>query len=496
MADITIPIKGVKADQGSAVVMAADEIERFLSHFYPLQTVRKLKSADIIAGMWVSRVKGLHDSDDFLHLTHDFLDYVMSGGNRSLVSDRISFFFSGFMPSYGAARTFLGIVDDGGKWPDVRAFMHFHAYGNAKNYVEGFDWGAGQQKTQTEADAWLKILSDQEKKLGAAASGALAFVAPGNSSWLADAVKTGSTTGEGQAAKSALRLAIEAITKFPVVRSIALLAYSPSLNAGEREYLQARQKQQALAKQNTLAIPAPLEQVKLEVNTQTVVSMPQIEKNKQNGEKCENNGYALMENSLRYRRLIQPPKGKGLDGLFEKTPPMNAPNPAPLRVAQPAPGGELKFIPESARPPQPQYDYANLESGVATYPRFVVFEAKNIDRSFQSSDEDGIKKAAQRSLGETIKDGTQMGTDWISRRIPHALKRNVRDGEMSAIDGKKTQANVRRSGYARWIFVCLPGPVGSQSKLFVFIDVDQAGIKMDRPEPEMTPQETQDNGYN
>jgi len=374
--------------------------------------------------------------------------------------------------------------------------MHFHAYGNAKNYVEGFDWGAGQQKTQTEANAWLKILSDQEKKLSGAASGALAFVVPDNSSWLGDAAKTGTTIAEGQAEKSALRLAIEAITKFPVIRTIALLTYSPSLNDGEKEYLQARQKQQALAHQNTLAIPAPQEQVKLVPNTQTVVSLPQIEKNKQNGEKCENNGYTLMEDSLRYRRLINPPKGKGLDGLFEKIPPMNAPNPAPPHVAQPAPGGELKFIPETARPPQPQYNYTNPESGEPTYPRFVVFEAKNIDQSFKSGDDEGIKKAAQRSLGETQKDGTQMGTRWITPRTEQALNRNVKSGNMTEDDVADTQREIDIDGYARWIFICLPGPVGSQSKLFVFIDVDQASMKIDRPEPEAAPQQTQDNGYN
>ncbi|OLL27183.1 hypothetical protein BTH42_34195, partial [Burkholderia sp. SRS-W-2-2016] len=131
-----LPITQVKPDLKDSVRMAVAEIERFLAMFYPIDRIRQQESALAIAGQWLSRVKGFHDDDDFLHLVRDFLSWVLSGGERSLASDQLSFLFSGFMPSYGTARTFLDIVNDGGTWPDVRAFMHSQAYGDAKQYVE------------------------------------------------------------------------------------------------------------------------------------------------------------------------------------------------------------------------------------------------------------------------------------------------------------------------------------------------------------------------
>ncbi|HTR06335.1 MAG TPA: hypothetical protein VMJ11_06690, partial [Paraburkholderia sp.] len=124
-------------------------------------------------------------------------------------------------------------------------------------------------------------------------------------------------------------------------------------------------------------------------------------------------------------------------------------------------------------------------------------EAKNIDQSFKSGDDEGIKKAAQRSLGETQKDGTQMSERWIDRRATWAMSRNVKNGDMTRDDADRKASEMDDEGYARWIFACLPGPTGSQSKLFVFLDIDEAGLNIEPPpKPAQAPQQTQDNGYN
>src|ERR1700761_1248867 len=132
----TLPITQVKPDLKDSLRMAVADIERFLAMFYPINVIRQQQAAQAIAGQWLSRVQGFHDDEDFLYLVRDFLAYVLSRGARCLASDQLDMFFSGFMPSYGAALTFLGIVNDGGTWPDVRAYMHSQAYGNAREYVE------------------------------------------------------------------------------------------------------------------------------------------------------------------------------------------------------------------------------------------------------------------------------------------------------------------------------------------------------------------------
>jgi len=109
----------------------------------------------------------------------------------------------------------------------------------------------------------------------------------------------------------------------------------------------------------------------------------------------------------------------------------------------------------------------------------VVFEAKHISKAFDPSDTDGIQKEAKRRLGETC-DGTQMSVPWTERRIPQALARSgMSDDEQ---DAKETK--ITKSGYARWIFICLPGPTGSSRKLFVLIDIVGAGMNLEKtPRP-------------
>jgi hypothetical protein len=481
-----LPITQVKPDTKDSVRMAVAEIERFLAMFYPIDAIREQQSALAIAGQWLSRVKGFHDDDDFLHVVRDFLSWVLSSGERSLVSDQLSLLFSGFMPSYGTARTFLGIVNDGGTWLDVRAFMHSQAYGNAKRYVESFDWSAGGKKAQAEAQAWLKVLKEEDGKLGSASS-LVAFVAPDNSPWLRSPPVTDvprpvlPAAAAAEAEGSVLTQLLTKLTSLPAIVGIALLTYSPSLNDGEDEELKKIcQQQQTYARQKKLAIPSPQVATTVVVNSTTNECKPQTEINKQNGAKCENDGYTLMEKSLGYKRLVDPPKGRGLDGLFEKKGDMSAPNPMPQIVSDPPPGGKLVFIPEATKPPTLKYKALNPEAtSPVAYPLFVVFEAKHISKGFDSADSDGIKKEAKRRLGETC-DGTQMSEPWSERRIPQALKRNVKSGVTTAKESKAKYQTIRDAGYARWIFICLPGATGTSSKLFVLIDVEGAEMNLDR----------------
>ena len=64
----------------------------------------------------------------------------------------------------------------------------------------------------------------------------------------------------------------------------------------------------------------PLDKPEANADTDTANNdcKPQSEENKKNGTECEEDGYVLMEQALQYARLVDPPKGKGLDGLFEK----------------------------------------------------------------------------------------------------------------------------------------------------------------------------------
>lgn len=480
-----LPVTQVKPDLKDSVRMAVAEIERFLAMFYPIDRIRQQQSALAIAGQWLSRVKGFHDDDDFLHVVRDFLAWVLSGGERSLASDQLSFFFSGFMPSYGTARIFLGIVNDGGTWPDVRAFMHSQAYGNAKQYVESFDWSGGGKKAQAEAVAWLGVLKEEDGKLRAAAS-LLAFVAPDSSPWLRPAPVTDVPNPvlppAAEAGGAALTQLLTKLPVLPTIIAITLLIYSPGLNDEENEALKKiRQQQEAYARQKKLAIPAPQVKTVVQIDTVNNECKPQTEVNKQNGAKCENDGYTLMEKSLGYKRLVDPPKGRGLDGLFEKQGDMSAPNPMPNIVSEPPPGGKLVFIPERMRPPNHQSRTLNPEAtSPVAYPLFVVFEAKHISKAFDPSDTDGIQKEAKRRLGETC-DGTQMSVPWTEERIPQALNRSVKNGDMTRREREGKEHQIKINRYARWIFVCLPGPTGSSSKLFVLIDVVGAGMNLEDP---------------
>jgi hypothetical protein len=510
-----LPITQVKPDLKDAVRMSVAEIERFLAMFYPIDVIRQQQSALAIAGQWLSRVKGFHDDDDFLYLVRDFLSWILSGGERSLASDQLAFFFSGFMPSYGTARTFLGIVNDGGNWLDVRAFMHSQAYGNAKRYVESFDWSGGGKKAQAEAKAWVGVLKEEDRKLQAAALGGTVMLAqalpapdapitdvPANDPFFpkpppslrvvppVEAPTVGESIGEAVGSRLApylLRLG------GMVLFTIAIVVMPSNAFEHYTEDEDLRKWQAGYARKKQIAIPAPEVKTEVKADTLTNECKLQIENNQKNGAKCENDGYTLMEKSLGYKRLVDPPRGRGLDGLFEKQWDMSAPNPMPQIVSEPPPGGKLVFIPDTMKPPTLKYKALNPEAtSPVAYPLFVVFEAKHISKGFDPDDTDGINKEAKRRLGETC-DGTQMSEPWTEERIPKALDRSVRAGGMTVDEKVKKLKAIQTSRYARWIFICLPGATGSSSKLFVLIDIVASGMQLEnasKPAPSQPAENT------
>jgi hypothetical protein len=471
------PVTPIEIDLKPAVRQAVDDIVNFLSIWYPVEIIDKTEAALAITGEWLKRIDGFHDHDDFSKLVRDFLLYVQSGGERSQVSDQITYFFSGFMPTYGAACIFIGMVADRRPWSEVQAFMHTLSYGGAKRYVQTFDWAGGKQKAQAEVDAWLNILKEQVRTLDAAVADApvqLAFAPPESPPTVTDVPvrvvpPVSAPAAGGAAAEAAATEGIAARLGMLLLRVGGILLL-PLLLSGDTP-----QRDQS----KTLTIPEDKPDASAQTNTTNNECQAQIEDNQKNGADCEMDGYMLMEQTLQYKRLVNPPKGKGLDGLFEKLAPNNQPDPMPQMVAKPKPG-KLIFLPPESKPPKPAYDFtasAEKRAAIGTYPKFVVFEAKHISKQFGENDADGITKEAKNRLGNTC-DGKQMGNKWTDRRIPQALERQ--DPKNSAAR-KAKQSEIGRAGYARWIFICLPGPAGDTqvTRLYVLIDVIASGMDLE-----------------
>ncbi|MBU9578560.1 hypothetical protein KTE26_08910 [Ralstonia mannitolilytica] len=502
----TIPITQVKPDLKDSLRMAVAEIERFLAMFYPAEAIDQTHAAKAIAGQWLSRVKGFHEDDDFLHLVRDFLSYVLSGGEHSRISDQLAYYFSGFMPSYGSACILLGMVADGLPWSEVQAFMHSQSYGNAREYIETFDWASGRERADAEVDAWLAILREQDTRLQTAMTREpvlLAFAPP-------SATPNGPVTDvpargplpaprppvpavpPEPEAQMARRLApsLIRIAKVPSISLWPLLLLLVPANALRKntEDEDMRKLHEQYARQQKLVVRDTQQKADATTDQTNNECKAQIEQNQKNGAVCENDGYVLMESALQYKRLVNPPKGRGLDGLFEKLPAFDQPAPMPETVTVPKPG-KLLFIPTDKKPPRPEYDYvatALKKPAAPTYPKFVVLEAKNIAKKFDPEDTEGIKKEAKNRLGNTC-DGLQMGTNWTVRRIPNALERQY--GKKSS-EARQKGIEIINARYARWIFVCLPGPIGGDatSKLYVLIDVIATGMDLDSTPPKQRTQ--------
>jgi hypothetical protein len=242
-----------------------------------------------------------------------------------------------------------------------------------------------------------------------------------------------------------------------------------------KEYQYVKQQQETLAKAKTVGIPLSETKTETMVNTTDNSCQAQTEVNKKNGAQCEDDGYVLMEQNLQYQRLVDPPKGRGLDGLFEKRMPYDQPNPLPAVVQQPKPG-KLIFIPEGHKPPSSHYDFTGKPPN-SIYPKFVVWEAKHISKTFEPGDTAGMTKAAKGALGRTC-DGAQMSEPWTEKRIPQALNRDKSVAMPQRINKRN---EIRRYEYARWMSLCLPGPIGDNkiTKLYVLIDVVASGMDLD-----------------
>ncbi|MCF1443239.1 hypothetical protein ACI2VK_15015 [Ralstonia nicotianae] len=494
-----IPITQVKPDLKGSLRMAVAEIERFLAMFYPAEAIDQTHAAKAIAGQWLSRIKGFHEDDDFLHLVRDFLSYVLSGGEHSRISDQLAYYFSGFMPSYGSACILLGMVSDGLPWSEVQAFMHSQSYGNAREYIETFDWAGGRKRADAEVDAWLAVLREQDPRLQTAMTGEpvlLAFAPPGPTTPngpVTDVPVRGPLPAprppvpvvppepEAQIARR-LAPSLLRVAKVPSISLWPLLLLLVPANALRKntEDEDMRKLHEQYARQQKLVVRDTQQKAEATTDQTNNECKAQIEENKKNGAVCENDGYVLMESALQYKRLVNPPKGKGLDGLFEKLEPFNQPAPMPPTVTVPKPG-KLVFIPAERKPPLPEYDYAATEKKPAqsTYPRFVVFEAKHVSKALDANDTEKIKKTAKGRLGDTC-DGLQMSEPWTERRIPQALRRQS-PGKKNAGYRDAKWKEIRIAGYARWIFICLPGAIGSNSKLYVFIDVVLADLDLESP---------------
>lgn len=504
----TIPIVQVKPKLGDAVRMAVAEIARFLGMFYPPEAIARTRSAEAIAGQWLSRIKGFHADDDFLHLTRDFLAFALSSGaegraERTQASDQLAYYFSGFMPSYGAACTLLAMAAEKQPWSHLQAFMHGLSYGNARRYVDGFDWGSGQKKAQAEIDAWRGILQRQANELDIASRGL--------DSWASEPpiVLAFAPDGDPLAPRSDVPPQYRTPPKpptvpVPVEPAPPLRAPNPAPGLGATllrypwailllPLMLSGDTPQPKEEPGRIVVPLDKADADAAVNTTNNDCKPQSDENRKNGTECEEDGYVLMEQALQYVRLVDPPRGKGLDGLFEKRAPFDQPDPMPATVEIPKPG-KLLFIPPADRPPQPRYDFTG-KPPVRTYPRFVVFEAKHMARTFDANDTEGIKKEAKYRLKNTC-DGQQMGRDWSEPRIPQALKRQHPGAKNGVLRTDKLM-EIQTSRYARWIFICLPGPVGGNTKLYVFIDVVASGMDLDSklPLPRKTNRPAPDSTY-
>ncbi|WP_412771289.1 hypothetical protein [Ralstonia syzygii] len=392
------------------------------------------------------------------------------------------------------------MVANGQPWSEVQAFMHSQSYGNARQYVETFDWTEGKKKAQAEIDAWKAILRAEDARLQAAAYGEpvlLAQAMPQPNGPMTDVPANDPhfpkprpqlrvvpppevpAAGRGLAA---LLAEGGAVVLFAVV--LVLIPGNAFQKNTEDEDL--RRMRAEYEKKRQLPIPLDQPQADATVDTTNNECKKQIEDNQKNGVVCENDGYVLMEAALKYKRLVNPPKGRGLDGLFEKLPALDQPNPMPQTVTQPRPG-KLVFIPAGKRPPLPDYDYvanALKKPAAPTYPKFVVFEAKHISKPFAPTDTEGITKETKNRLGNTC-DGLQMSEPWTEERIPRAL--GSKDSGLTKAQQNQKRVEISDARYARWLFACLPGPTatGQPSKLYVFIDVVAAKLDLESRAPKM-----------
>ena len=503
LADIKVVINP-DSSQREALQTALRAISGLLAADYDPQFIDRQQAAQSILGQWLSLMPGREAEHwrDVEQFAQDLVLQIQIGAHRTLVSDSLCLFLGGIMPSYSRAKVLAGMLADLRPAREVEGYFHSMGYGSVKAFIEARGPGS-KALAQSKLKALLNVFQQEDRRLHAIAmqdntvllAQALPQplpptrfdVPPANDPAMPrNAPNLRLIPGGAGEALGAGRLAtLIALPPEIIVGAIfTLVPSSIDADGNDEEWLKERAEQEAKDQQIVIAATQTLTEAAS--NASNSECQPQIKDNQKNGAKCENDGYTLMEEVLKYQRLADPPKGKGLDGLFEKRPPLMSPDPMPEFVqllvgteTKLAPGF-LIFIPQTHRPPKPSYDYASKVKG-SVYPKFVVFEAKNIDKTFDRQRPADIQDEARRRLGNTC-DGVQMTTKWTEDRIPRALGRST---SLSEKEKKDKLGDITEYEYARWIFCCLSGAVGSSKKLYVLIDVVASGMekKIDTVEP-------------
>lgn len=516
-----IPITPVRTLQESfAVETAIRAVEHFLSTYFPSEFVVAQRSGAAVVGQWLSLMPGREQAhaNDVAEFTQDLLMQIQVGKERTLISDALSFFLGGLMPTYTRAKTLAGMLADLRPASEVEAYFHHTGYGSVKAFVEA-NGSAIKSRALAKCTALTQVLQTEANHLntewerentivlaqaspayeptqidapGGGAANDPTFPRPKPELRLVPPAEPAPPAGAGTRILTALRaiswadiLIIAAVLSIPgdtptpeSQKEIDEFYKKRDEEKGKqqnKEYQYVKQQQETLAKAKTVGIPLSETKTETMVNTTDNSCQAQTEVNKKNGAQCEDDGYVLMEQNLQYQRLVDPPKGRGLDGLFEKQMPYDQPNPLPTVVQQPKPG-KLIFIPEGHKPPGSHYDFTGKPPR-SIYPKFVVWEAKHISKTFEPNDTAGITKAAKGALGRTC-DGAQMSEPWTEKRIPQALNRDKSVAMPQRINKRN---EIRRYEYARWMSLCLPGPIGDNkiTKLYVLIDVVASGMDLD-----------------
>ena len=497
-----------RSSKAEALATAIRAVENLLQAGYSIEDIREHQSAEVIVGYWLSMMPGLEpdDSRDIEQFAQDLV-LLLRNAEGNLQLNAITLFLGGIMPTYLKARTLAQMVADGASARNIEAYFHSMAYGSVERFLQ--KQASGAQAAAREALARLiKVVEDETTELDRRIyqRSAIAFAPPevGPSSLLQEpavrpAVPMSQPVAPGTPAPgnawrgTGLRTLSRGIAERVPQVVVTLLVAEGLQKAHERE-MRANEKERRLrSKENKviaqIVIALQRTETTAEANSTVNECQAQITENRANGERCEEDGYHLMERSLKFKRLADPPKGRGLDGLFEKLRPYNLPTSGQI-TRDLAPPDRIRFVPDSATPPSLIYDLVGPNKD-HVYPRFVVFEAKDHSKSVDESD-DALCKAGENRLGST-QTGTQLGVKWTEERIPQTMKR--RDSKVPRQDRAEKFDEIRQYRYARWLFMCLRGQE-SEGKLFVFVDIESSGIagridsKPPKPRPSKGPSES------
>ena len=488
-----------------ALGTARRAIEAELGRYYTIEFLREQRSAEAVLGRWISLMPGREPDDarDIEQFVQDLL-LVLQTGVRSFLSDALSLFLGGIMPTYLRAKTLAGMLADGVSPEDVEGYFHSMAYGSVQRFIKAQS-PQFKSRVQKKLTDLIQVMIDEIDHLEAEVTrrSSLAFVPPvldpkllqppATTPPVAPQIPPMERVGQVVRAPVVWRALLSGLPRLGVLLTLVLIPANAGQETPEyklelqrnREFAQARARANAELGEKIVIVLLETSEV-ASSNTTNNQCQQQVETNRKNGAQCEEEGYGIMERNLSYKRLVSPPAGRGLDGLFEKLSPLDSPNPFPEAVGLPSPG-RLVFVPPDKKPLHTDYEVANPTKS-EVYPKFVVFEAKHVSKSFKEDDHDGIAKETKRRLKNTC-DGRQMGEKWTEERIPQALERES-PGVSNKHYRRGKEKEIADAGYARWIFVCLPGAVGDSGKLYVLIDVVVSGMDLESTPPKARKQIT------